>query len=104
MGMPSRGRSSTPASTSPSRPRGWPRGVSSCARRGVRPGMLALNAGYEYEEQIDARAAGETLLAHLAGRYPHSTREVWRARIGAGEVFLDGRVPPPDTPLANGQK
>src|SRR4029079_6584678 len=50
-----------------------------------------MNDGYEYREQIGS-SAGETVLAHLARRYPHSTAETWAARIAAGEVSLDRAV------------
>jgi 23S rRNA pseudouridine1911/1915/1917 synthase len=49
-----------------------------------------VNAGFEYRERVDARAAGETVLAHLARRYRHSDETAWRARIQGGEVRLDG--------------
>lgn len=49
-----------------------------------------MNAGFEYRERVDARAAGETVLAHLARRYRHSDETAWRARIQGGEVRLDG--------------
>jgi 23S rRNA pseudouridine1911/1915/1917 synthase len=51
-----------------------------------------VNAGFEYREEIGAEAAGRTVLAWLARRYPHSTEAVWRERIVAGEVGLDGEV------------
>jgi 23S rRNA pseudouridine1911/1915/1917 synthase len=49
-----------------------------------------VNAGFEYREQVDARSAGETVLAHLVRRYRHSDEAAWRARIQGGEVVLDG--------------
>lgn len=49
-----------------------------------------MNEGFEYRETVGPRAAGSTVLAHLAGRYRHSTASVWQARIDAGEVHLGG--------------
>ena len=50
----------------------------------------ALNTGFEYRERVGPEAAGSTLLAHLSGRYRHSTEVTWRRRIADGEVRLDG--------------
>jgi len=50
-----------------------------------------MNEGYEYRERVQPRA-GETVLAYLARRYPHSTVETWAERIAAGEVTLDGSL------------
>ena len=49
-----------------------------------------MNGGYEYRERLGREANGSTVLAWLAGRHRHSTEPVWRARIDAGEVSLDG--------------
>ena len=49
-----------------------------------------LNDGYAYAERIGPRGAGVDVLAYLAGRYGHSTREEWRARLERGEVVLEG--------------
>ncbi len=49
-----------------------------------------LNDGYAYTERVAPRAAGVGVLAYLAERYGHSTREEWLARLGRGEVVLDG--------------
>ena len=50
-----------------------------------------MNAGYEYEEEVGAEAAGRTVLAWLARRWRHSDEAVWRERLAAGEVRLDGQ-------------
>jgi 23S rRNA pseudouridine1911/1915/1917 synthase len=49
-----------------------------------------VNAGFEYREHVGPEAAGRTVLAWLARRYPHSTEATWRERIASGEVRLDG--------------
>lgn len=49
-----------------------------------------MNSGFEHREQVGSAAAGHTVLAYLARRYPHSSELVWRARITAGEVRLGG--------------
>ena len=51
-----------------------------------------MNAGFEYREEVGPEAAGRTALAWLSQRYRHSTEAVWRERIAAGEVRLDGEV------------
>ncbi|HET6897612.1 MAG TPA: RluA family pseudouridine synthase [Vicinamibacteria bacterium] len=62
-----------------------------------------MNDGYEYREQVEPRA-GETVLAYLARRHPHSTVETWGARLAAGEVSLDGRVAAEGVALRSGQR
>ncbi len=52
--------------------------------------MGQMNSGFVYLEEIGRKAAGSTVLAWLAGRYRHSSEGVWRSRIAAGEVRLDG--------------
>ena len=47
-----------------------------------------MNSGFEYREQVGPDAAGHTVIDHLAARLRHSTIEVWRRRIEAGEVVL----------------
>jgi 23S rRNA pseudouridine1911/1915/1917 synthase len=49
------------------------------------------NEGYEYREQIGPRAAGRSVLAHLAATRTHSSAAAWEARIAAGEVFVEDR-------------
>jgi 23S rRNA pseudouridine1911/1915/1917 synthase len=57
-----------------------------------------VNSGFEYREQVGPEAAGRTVADHLAARYRHSTIEVWRRRIDAGEVFVgDACATPADT-------
>jgi 23S rRNA pseudouridine1911/1915/1917 synthase len=48
-----------------------------------------VNTGFEYREQVGAGGHGETVLAYLSRRYRHSSAELWRGRIEAGEVVLD---------------
>ena len=51
-----------------------------------------MNAGFEYREEVGPEAAGRTVLAWLGRRYRHSSEAVWRERIAAGEVWLDGGI------------
>lgn len=51
-----------------------------------------MNSGFEHREEIGPEAAGRTVLAWLSRRYRHSSEATWRARIGDGEVRLDGEV------------
>ena len=56
-----------------------------------------MNGGFEYREQIGPKAAGRTVLDHLATQHRHSSIAVWRERIGAGEVFRgEERAAPAD--------
>jgi len=57
-----------------------------------------VNQGFEYREQVGPAAAGQTVLAYLAGRYRHSSPEVWQQRIALGEVRLG------DAPAASGDR
>lgn len=51
-----------------------------------------LNQGFRHQEQIGAAGAGLTVAAHLPIRHPRATAAEWQARIGAGQVLLDGRI------------
>lgn len=51
-----------------------------------------MNQGFEYREQVGPQHEGRSVLEHLAARHRHSTPDVWRARIAAGEVSRAGRV------------
>jgi len=50
-----------------------------------------MNAGFDYREQISLGDAGRTVLDYLARRHRHSSEAVWRERIAAGEVEVQGR-------------
>lgn len=52
--------------------------------------MMALNHGFAYETQIGPAEAGQALGVWLATTYTHSAAVVWAARVGAGEVTVDG--------------
>lgn len=62
-----------------------------------------MNAGFEYRERVGAAGHGRTVLAHLAGRYRHSSESDWRGRILRGEVLLDGAVTAEAAVLRAGQ-
>jgi 23S rRNA pseudouridine1911/1915/1917 synthase len=61
------------------------------------------NDGYEYRDRIGGRDAGKTVLEYLSHRYRHSDEPTWRARLGAGEVLVDGTTARPDHILERGQ-
>ena len=65
---------------------------------------MALNNGCVYPSQIAPSEAGQTLLAHLAATYRHSTEATWRDRLGRGEISLDERVAAGDEHLTAGQR
>jgi 23S rRNA pseudouridine1911/1915/1917 synthase len=49
-----------------------------------------LNGGYAYTSIINSKYHGQTLLAHLASLYPHSTSQAWQEKLDNGEVTLNG--------------
>jgi 23S rRNA pseudouridine1911/1915/1917 synthase len=51
-----------------------------------------LNRGYAYTAIISSRHHGQTLIAHLASLYPHSTTEAWQQKLNNGEVTLNGET------------
>lgn len=60
------------------------------------------NQGYRYRDQVGPADAGGTVLAYLAARYRHTGAEEWAARIGRGEVTLDGAIAGADDRLRAG--
>jgi 23S rRNA pseudouridine1911/1915/1917 synthase len=52
---------------------------------------------------VGPHAAGQTVLAHLADRYRHSSEARWRQRLLAGEILLDGTPAGPADVLNVGQ-
>ena len=62
-----------------------------------------LNRGYAYATVITGELHGQTLLSHLAGRYPHSTRQAWQQRLNNGEVTLSGVTATGSESVAPGQ-
>lgn len=63
-----------------------------------------LNGGYAYRSVISSRYQGRTLLAHLAGLYPHSEVDAWRQKLDNGELTLDGVIATGSESLGTGQK
>jgi 23S rRNA pseudouridine1911/1915/1917 synthase len=62
-----------------------------------------MNEGFDYREQIGAAAAGKSVLAHLTDRYRHSNEDVWRERIGRGEVLIESHAAAASEVLRPGQ-
>jgi 23S rRNA pseudouridine1911/1915/1917 synthase len=62
-----------------------------------------FNSGFVYRERLGPAAAGRTLITWLAERHRHSTEAVWRERLRAGEIELDGRRPEADEILRAGR-
>lgn len=62
-----------------------------------------MNRGYEYRGPIQNTAGGETLLAYLARRYPHTAESEWELRILSGRVLLDEQPARPGAVLRGGE-
>jgi len=60
------------------------------------------NRGCTYPDRVSPADAGLTVATFYSGRYPHSTEEEWRRRIGAGQVLLNGLPASPDEKLTRG--
>ncbi|MGB3491611.1 MAG: RluA family pseudouridine synthase [Elainellaceae cyanobacterium] len=64
---------------------------------------MAMNRGWVYREQVDKKAAGQTVLDYYVQRYHHSSTAEWQQRIEAGQVTLNGGVIASETLLNGGQ-
>jgi 23S rRNA pseudouridine1911/1915/1917 synthase len=62
-----------------------------------------LNRGYAYTTIISSKDHGQTLLAHLASLYPHSSRQVWQQNLDNGEITLNGVIATGSEPVTTGQ-
>ncbi|MBL8213673.1 MAG: RluA family pseudouridine synthase [Bryobacterales bacterium] len=62
-----------------------------------------LNRGYAYTTIIGGNHQGQTLLAHLASLYPHSTVHAWQQNLNNGEVTLNGVIATGSEPVRPGQ-
>ena len=62
-----------------------------------------LNRGYAYTTVIGSKHVGQTLLAHLASLYPHSTPDAWQQKLNDGEVTLNGVIADGSESVASGQ-
>jgi 23S rRNA pseudouridine1911/1915/1917 synthase len=62
-----------------------------------------LNRGYAFTTIIGPKDHGQSLLAHLASLYPHSTLQAWQQNLNRGEVTLNGIPATGAEPLASGQ-
>jgi 23S rRNA pseudouridine1911/1915/1917 synthase len=65
--------------------------------------IMTLNQGWCYEEIVTKSASGKSILDYYSDRYSHSSRDEWLARIGAGEVQVNGHSVAPDWLLIAGQ-
>lgn len=63
---------------------------------------MTLNDGFAYRSRV--QRGGVTVLDFLSGEFRHSSREVWAARLAAGEIELDGVTVGVDTVLSAGQQ
>ena len=66
--------------------------------------QATLNQGWIYTDQTRPTDVGKTVLEYYSQRYSHSSRAVWRSRIDARQIRLNGNVVAPDTPLKAGQE
>ena len=66
--------------------------------------MSKSNQGYRHVEQISQAAAGWTVLAHLAHRFPLASEVEWQDRIDRGQIFLGDGPAQGDNRLSAGQQ
>ncbi len=64
----------------------------------------SLNHGWIYTDRAGSAAAGQTISAFYAARYRHSDRQVWQARLEAGEIHRNGQQLRADGSLAPGDR
>jgi 23S rRNA pseudouridine1911/1915/1917 synthase len=62
-----------------------------------------LNQGYAYTTIISSKYHGQTLLAHLASLYLHSTPQAWQQNLDNGEVTLNGVTATGSESITSGQ-
>jgi 23S rRNA pseudouridine1911/1915/1917 synthase len=62
-----------------------------------------LNRGYVYTTIISSKYDGQTLLAHLASLYPHSSPQDWQQTLNNGEVTLNGPTADGNESVTSGQ-
>lgn len=64
---------------------------------------MVRNDGFDYRGRVAPSESGETLLAHLSRRYPHSSATEWLDRIASGAVRVDGKPAAVEQTLRPGQ-
>jgi len=64
---------------------------------------MPVNRGYSYRHVVQQPLAGESVCEYLARRFPHSSLEVWRGEVEAGEVWLDRAQAKADKAVRAGQ-
>ncbi len=62
-----------------------------------------INQGYVYQEHVQPRDQGLTVLAYYTQTYQHSSGQEWEARIVSGQILLNDYPTDPDTCLQTGQ-
>lgn len=65
--------------------------------------MAVLNRGFEYSKKLGQEASNKSVLGYLVHYYRAFGEEVWRARVDAGRVLLDGLPAVCDQPVRPGQ-
>lgn len=64
--------------------------------------MTRKNNGYSYRMQIGPEHSHLSLLDFLSGKFAHSSKSEWNARIEDGEVFLNEQLAQADQQLVSG--
>ncbi len=64
----------------------------------------ALNRGWVYGERVAPAEAGMAVSAYYAARHRHSDRDLWRARLAAGEIHRNGVPLLQEIPLTAGDR
>jgi 23S rRNA pseudouridine1911/1915/1917 synthase len=62
------------------------------------------NKGHLYHDRILESDEGRSVAAFYSRHYTHSTQEIWRQRIEAGQVLVNGRPASPEDILTRGDQ
>jgi len=82
-----------------------PSSTASLSEHGAGWLPAAFNNGHAYRDRVGpADLAAGSVSVFYAGRYGHSSEEVWLQRLGAGEIFRNGQQLWADGPLAAGDR
>ena len=62
-----------------------------------------FNNGWSYQDRVPAAQSGQRLITWMASRYRHSSLELWRSRLAAGQLRRNGERITADLRLTGGE-